>query len=58
MYILPAFKELFEPNRRFILTFDSDVRDFYVRDFDVRDSDVRDLDVRGGPKQLRTLRHL
>jgi len=48
MYILPAFKELFEPNRRFTLAVYSD-----VCDFDVRDSDVRD-----GPKQLQMLRHL
>jgi hypothetical protein len=42
MYILPVFNELLEPNRRFTLTVDSDVRDF---------------DVRDGPKQLRTLSH-
>ena len=47
--MLPVFKELFETNRRFTLTLDSDVRDFDVRDYDFRDFDVHD-----GPKQLRT----
>lgn len=48
VYILPAFKEFFEPNMRFTLAVYSD-----VCDFDVHDSDVRD-----GPKQIRTLRRL
>jgi hypothetical protein len=32
MFILPVFEELFEPNRRFTLTVDPDVRDSDVRD--------------------------
>jgi hypothetical protein len=42
MYVLPVFKELFEPNSCFTFTFDSEVRDSDVRDFDVRGFDVRD----------------